>query len=101
MADDLDYSQLDPGIRTAVRMVRILGFTTTDSGDGVSKVGQMDDVLPFPHVVVKLETATMVADTERLQDLAQMYLGPDWRAELSWSPGGPAVAMLIGDPDHA
>jgi hypothetical protein len=100
MSDDLDYSQLDPGIREVVRLVRSYGFVTTDSGDGVSKVakhGPMDGVLPFPHVVVRLDDeATMIAETKRLGRLAQ-EIGPTWHVEMSWSPGGPAVAMLIGE----
>jgi hypothetical protein len=95
--DDLDYSQLDAGIRDAVRFVRSYGFVTTDSGDGrlEGNKAEMEGALPFPHVVVQLDdTATMVAETERLSAIAAA-LGNDWRAELSWSPGGPAVVMLL------
>jgi hypothetical protein len=95
--DEIDYSQLDEGIRDAVRFVRSRGFVTTDSGDGrlEGAKAEMADTLPFPHVVVQLDdTLTMVAETERLSVIAA-ELGPDWRAELSWSPGGPAVVMLL------
>jgi hypothetical protein len=97
MSDDFDHAQLDPGIFKIVLLLRAHGFVTTDSGDGVSKIGKMDDVLPFPHVVVRLDDeATMIAETRRLGLLA-LELGDGWHVEMSWSPGGPAVAMLIGE----
>jgi hypothetical protein len=34
---DVDYSELDPGIRETVRWLRGLGYETTDSGDGQHK----------------------------------------------------------------
>jgi hypothetical protein len=95
--DDLDYSRLDEGIRDAVRLVRSHGFATTDSGDGRLEGAKaaMEGTLPFPHVVVRLDdAATMVTETERLAAIGAT-LGPDWYAELTWSPGGPALAMLI------
>jgi hypothetical protein len=95
--DDLDYSQLDAGIRDAVRFVRSHGFVTTDSGDG-SKFGAMDGALPFPHIVVRVEDEAMMgSEAERLHRLAQINLGPEWRAELSWGVGGPALVMLLCD----
>jgi hypothetical protein len=97
MGDDLDYSQLDEGIRDAVRLVRSHGFVTTDSGDGRldGAKAEMEGVLPFPHVVVRLDdVATMVHDTWRLHSIGAA-LGDDWRAELSWSPGGPGLVMLL------
>jgi hypothetical protein len=98
VSDDLNYSNLDPGIRDVVRLLRERGFNTTDSGDGVSKVakhGPMDGVLPFPHVVALLDEETMISETKRLGRLA-LEIGSEWHVEMSWSPGGPAVAMLIG-----
>ena len=34
---DIDYGELDPGIRETVRRLNEEGFETCDSGDGVSK----------------------------------------------------------------
>jgi hypothetical protein len=47
---DIDYSELDPGIRDVVRLLRSWGFNTTDSGDGVSKPEDYEGVLRVPHV---------------------------------------------------
>lgn len=46
----IDYSQLDPGIRVLVWFLNDVGFTTTDSGDGVSKDPDPECVYPAPHV---------------------------------------------------
>jgi hypothetical protein len=47
---DLDPAELDPGIRALVMWLRARGIPTTDSGDGVSKPQNGDEVLPVPHV---------------------------------------------------
>ena len=55
MTDDLD-----PGIALTVAWLNAKGFTTTDSGDGVSKFRPVEgypnpkqgDALPFPHVAI-------------------------------------------------
>jgi hypothetical protein len=97
--DDIDYSRLDAGIRDAVRLVRSHGFATTDSGDGrlEGAKAEMEGALPFPHVVVRLDdAATMVAEATRLHHLVRTELGPEWYAELSWTPGGPALVMALG-----
>lgn len=65
VADDFNYEQLDPGIRKTVRVLRNLGYKTTDSGDGVSKfAGKSDEekaelsavgTLSMPHVFINVE----------------------------------------------
>ena len=51
-----NYDELDPGIRRTVRWVRSLGLETTDSGDGVTKLGlgwgEGLEALAFPHVII-------------------------------------------------
>ena len=57
---DIDYNDLDPGIREVVWWLRSHGFHTTDSGDGVSKWANPPEwmapedeqcgVLRVPHV---------------------------------------------------
>ena len=51
---NLDYDQLDPGIRKTVRWLRSLGYETTDSGDGRSKDLSDTDNLDVPHVAIAL-----------------------------------------------
>lgn len=51
--DDLDYSQLDAGIRDTVRWLRARGYHTSDSGDG-TKAGEMDCAWPVPMVVIQV-----------------------------------------------
>lgn len=55
MIDNLDYDQLDPGIRETVRLIRSWGYETSDSGDGRSKEGVRTDpdILECPHVAVQ------------------------------------------------
>lgn len=85
--EPIDYEQLDPGIRGIVRTLREAGFETTDSGDGVSKLGAgiVDDgvmeVLDMPHVAAKVSVDAMVGEAQRLQRL----LGEDWTVEASYS----------------
>lgn len=65
-----DYESLDPGIRKVVRLLHEWGFSTTDSGDGVSKLSPdapaADDVIPWPHVFIETTPANLVKDAVRL-----------------------------------
>lgn len=65
---ELDLSQLDPGIRGAVAWLRMHGFDTTDSGDGVSKPGD-ERVLDIPHVFMVVAPEHLVAEADRLLSL--------------------------------
>lgn len=61
-ADDIDYDELDPGIRKTVRLLRAAGFDTTDSGDGQSKFKNSDAgcAIDMPNVFI------VVADKHRI-----------------------------------
>jgi hypothetical protein len=89
VADTLNYAALDPGIRDIVRLLREVGFKTTDSGDGVSKppVGR---VFSFPHVVAAVETDAMVREAERMQ----ACLGDGWIVEASYSTADKAGVLF-------
>lgn len=54
--DDLNYDELDPGIRRTVRWLRSLGYETCDSGDGKTKPAQgltwEDCVRDMAHVCI-------------------------------------------------
>jgi hypothetical protein len=61
MTDDLDYSQLNHGIREVVRLLRSHGFETTDSGDGVTNVAAgMEGALAIPHVHCRIPASNQV-----------------------------------------
>lgn len=67
--DLLDYDQLDAGVRETVRLLRLAGFETVDSGDGAASMGGTPR--PWPkmdegHVVVKAEPGEVVVLTDRL-----------------------------------
>lgn len=62
---DLDPATLDPGIRRTVMALRVSGFRTTDSGDGVSKP-DMECALPVPNVYMVVDAATLVTEADRL-----------------------------------
>ncbi len=56
--DDFNYDELDPGIRETVHRLHELGYTTTDSGDGKAKVGQMGCAMGVPNVVIQVTDPT-------------------------------------------
>lgn len=117
------YDELDPGIRETARWLYDNGFNPTDSGDGVSKVGNMDCAQTFPHVYMVVQQPDLLeAEVERLWGLLQtrdvhLFAGPltpeaaeelgvSWEGapdgaipgtlEGSYAPGGPALIMLVG-----
>lgn len=53
---DLNYGELDPGIRRTVKLLRDAGFETSDSGDG-SKAETMLCSAPFPMIAIPVEPA--------------------------------------------
>ncbi len=61
--DDIDYQQLDPAIRNVVRLLRLNGFDTHDSGDGVSKADWIarGTAMAIPHVFVRATPESMVS----------------------------------------
>lgn len=98
-----DYSAMDPGIVELVRALRERGWETTDSGDGVSKVGGPQDVdgnvLHYPHVAVRLDMFAFGADkptyqAQVLHDDVTALCGPGWHVELSYSTAD-RVCMLF------
>lgn len=59
---DIDYDDLDPGIRRVVRLLNQHGFRTSDSGDG-SKAATMPCAVDYPMVVIPVDgQGEMVAD---------------------------------------
>jgi hypothetical protein len=60
---DIDWGDIDPGIRDVVRFVRSLGFDTTDSGDGVSKG---EGGAPWPHAFAVVPKGMLTTEADRL-----------------------------------
>ncbi len=110
MTTEFDYDQLDPGIRQTVRLIHEFGFETTDSGDGITKIGVMECALPFAHVVIKVPDGENPVDaTDRLEEMLACLrlraesLGPDGEEypedacflELRYEPGGSSQILLM------
>lgn len=108
--EDFDPEELDPGVRRLVLWLRGLGFDTTDSGDGRTKLAAGFDegsALPYPHVAICVEPENLVRDADRLADLLQEEHGievgptppepPDPpRIEASYDPStGTAMLLLL------
>jgi hypothetical protein len=105
---DVDLNELDPGIRLTVRLLRALGFETTDSGDGESKAEAIRDgeALDMPHVFMRVAPERMVEDADHLAlVLSSRMLSlelPVGSIEVSYSPiDRSAILALYGIDDIA
>lgn len=99
--DDLAlvFAGLDPGIRDVVALLWRHGFTTTDSGDGVSKASDAG-ALDVPHVFAVVDSGLLIAESHRLADLLAGE-DPGWTVEASYSPrDGVALLMAMYLPDE-
>ena len=65
---EIDYDELDPGIRETVRWLNERGFRTTDSGDG-SKAAEMPCAMAEPNVAISVAPADLVQEADRLHRL--------------------------------
>lgn len=74
---DLNYDELDPGIRKLVRLLNERNFLTSDSGDGVSKPPEAR-VIDVPHVYMTTTPQSMIREAHRLAALLMVHL----KAEL-------------------
>lgn len=103
-----DLNDLDPGICRTVLQLRDWGFTTTDSGDGMSKPEE-ERTIDAPHVAMVVrpaENAIRECDrlagllTERGIPLASRGLGSLPSLEVLYEPtDGVAVMLLRGLSD--
>ena len=74
MPNSVPYEDLDPGIREVVRLLNTLGFHTSDSGDGVTKLqgdDPMECAMDFPHVYCMCPPENLVSECDRLRDALQ------------------------------
>ena len=108
---DINYDDLDPGIREVVRRLNDALFTTTDSGDGASKVEWIEDgeAEDFPHVVITVASDEIEIETNRLKNLVESWgvcvepvgYSPVW-IQATYDPcDGLATIMLAGVSDAA
>lgn len=100
---------LDPGIRLTVAWLNREGFTTTDSGDGVSKP-DMECALGTANVFVRVASPVdLIAEARRLHTLLESVgvrigpQGPEGPAiQATYDPGDDsAIIALYGVDDEA
>ncbi len=63
--ENFDYESLNPGIRETVRWFHLLGYTTTDSGDGLTRQFECDR--EDPYVVVKVDPKHLISMSDRIK----------------------------------
>ncbi len=95
---------LDPGVRRLVTLLQERGFTTTDSGDGVSKPAEARSFGDMPHVCIRSGSGVeAIEDARRLVEvLATAGVSRDQIPQLqaTWSPlDGIAMVLLLGVTD--
>lgn len=67
---EINYEELNPGIRRLVKMLRDAGFETIDSGDGITNVeAGMEGALKTPHVHCVVASKVMVQEAHRMLSL--------------------------------
>lgn len=94
-----EVEALDPGVRLVVLLLRAWGFETCDSGDGVSKPGAgvedergVMEVLPYPHVIARLDYAHELA--ERFEELRALLAAAGVRVDCD-APHGPMLQGAV------
>lgn len=71
--EEVNYDELNPGIRQCVRWLREHGFNTSSSGDGKTHECTCDPDHAF--VTMLVDPNQMVAEADRLASLLQERLG--------------------------
>lgn len=98
-----DYDKLDPGIRATVRRIHSWGFSTTDSGDGVTKPAAGDeDALDEPHIHILVDPERGIAEAARLRMCLSMHsLSTVGHIQFTYSPDdGIGILSLYGIDDR-
>lgn len=97
ISNDLDYNQLDMGIRKVVRWLREQGFETTDSGDGESK-SDGARVFDMPHVAIRCTRKDLITEADRLEDLILTHLRgiyEEIHIEATYDPSDRSCVLLL------
>ena len=95
MIEPIDYSTVNPGVRTLVRELREEhGLDTCDSGDGVTNAAAgMECTLPYRHVFMQVPFAEMERSAIGLS-----FTYPEAHIECTWCPGEVrCIIMLLPD----
>lgn len=110
MTSDNATSDLDPGIRNVVEWLQGLGFHTTDSGDGKTKIGIDEDAIDIPHVFMTVKPSDLVGHAGHLMAYLRAIgievtpMGLDEKRptiEATYDPAdGTAVIALYGVDDE-
>lgn len=94
-----ELAQCDVGVRDLVDALNKAGWTTIDSGDGISKP-KTEGVLDFAHVAIRIDDPSrLVSQAERiygwLHDAPRAGKWLQWVVEASYSPcDGTALLFL-------
>jgi len=89
------WDELDEGIKKAVRFIWDNGYQPTDSGDG-SKIDYMEGALPFPHVIIQLDSPhTLISAVDQLTKALSGTEWESWEVEGSYAYKGPAIITFI------
>lgn len=105
MSDELNYDELDPGIRRTVRWLRSLGYDACDSGDGKTKLEagwSPNDARNHPHVVMRVHPDLLAEAADALRadvhaigaTVLSIGQGMGVWIQASYDPAGGAVAVL-------
>lgn len=96
---DINYDELDPGIRNMVKVLRDNGFNTTDSGDG-SKSPTMEGAVDFPMIAVRTEASILCSESDRMFSILEAT-EPDrmWHVQASYDPQD-GVSIIIACADE-
>ena len=93
MGKQFDLEACDPGIRDLVVLLRIHGYNTVDSGDGVSKlIGDSESlessgIRDYPHVVCRgnLNDAHMIAALLVSNGVPLVEIGIDGGVQIQYT----------------
>lgn len=71
MKTDINYDELSPGIRGAVKWLRDNGFNTCDSGDGSNFEQGMECAWEQPMVIIAVSREKLLSEADRLLALLE------------------------------
>ena len=99
---DCDYATLDPGIRDVVRELHRSGYDTTDSGDGVTKILDMECALPYRNVAVSVcacctSMADIAAICEDVRAILERFTATEWLVEGGYTTHGQGWTVLASE----
>lgn len=84
---------LDPGIADLVRALQGAGFTTTDSGDGVSKPPEQR-TFACRHVAIRSGHWRMKTEADSVLRFLRAREGDTWEVQAAYSPNDGEAIIL-------